>query len=194
MVLSLNLSFISYRPIWNLSIQVSRYSLLIINEIGTMPRQRISLKSISSSIVPYSFQGITNVWDGSNFQSTSTGNQSNEVYCESPFAIGFGYYTYLTPYWCMTGLDDTKAKQGIAVCISMLWCQGDSRLRETSQFPLSTTIITGSTLADWCLTLIEKITMYFSQSFLGFAWHPTEPSKRIMANNSCRVSVFWSSR
>jgi hypothetical protein len=27
------------------------------------------------------------------------------------FAIG--YYTYLTPYWCMTGLDDIKAKQGI---------------------------------------------------------------------------------
>ena len=82
----------------------------------------------------------------------------------------------------------------IAVCISMLWCQGGSRLRETSHFPLSTTIITGSTLADWCLTLIEKITMYFSQSFLGFAWNPTEPSKRIMANNSYRVSVFWSSR
>jgi hypothetical protein len=81
----------------------------------------------------------------------------------------------------------------IAVCISMLWCQGGSRLRETFDFPLSTTIITGSTLSDWCLTLIEKKTMYFSQSFLGFAWNPTEPSKRIMANHSYRVSVFWSS-
>jgi hypothetical protein len=29
-------------------------------------------------------------------------------------------------------------------------------LRETSQFPLSTTILIGSTLADWCLSLIEK--------------------------------------
>ena len=112
MVLLFNLS---------LSIQVSRYSLFVINcrqsdhlnEIGTMSRQRISLKSISSNIIPYSFQGITHVWDGSNFQSTSIGIQSNEVSCESPFAIGFGYYTYLTPYWCMTGLDDTKAKQGI---------------------------------------------------------------------------------
>ena len=49
-------------------------------------------------------------------------------------------------------------------------------MRETSHFPLSTTILIGSTLADWCLTLIEKTTMYFSQSFLGFAWNPTEPS------------------
>ena len=79
----------------------------------------------------------------------------------------------------------------IKVCISMLWCQGGSRLRETSHFPLSTTIRIGSTLADWCLTLIEITTMYFSQSFLGFAWNPTEPSKRIMANDFYRVSVFW---
>ena len=79
----------------------------------------------------------------------------------------------------------------IAVCISMLWCQGGSRLREISQFPLSTTILIGSTLSDWCLNLIEKTVMYFSQSFLGFAWNPTEPSRRIMANNSYRVLVFW---
>ena len=55
-------------------------------------------------------------------------------------------------------------------------------------FPLSTTILIGSTLADWCLTLHEKTTMYFSQSFLGFVWNPTEPSKRIMANSDNRCS------
>ncbi len=52
----------------------------------------------------------------------------------------------------------------IAVCILLLWCQGGSRLRETS---LSTTILIGPTLADWCLTLIKKAIICSSQSFLG---------------------------
>ena len=73
----------------------------------------------------------------------------------------------------------------IAVCISMLWCPGGSRLRETSHFPLSTTILIGSTLADWCLTLIEKTTMYFSQSFLGFAWNPTESWPITLIESRC---------
>ena len=30
-------------------------------------------------------------------------------------------------------------------------------------------------LAHWCLTLVEKTSMYSSQSFLSFAWNPTEP-------------------
>jgi hypothetical protein len=36
-------------------------------------------------LVPYSFQNVTYVLDGSTFQSTGTGIQLNEVYCESPF-------------------------------------------------------------------------------------------------------------
>jgi hypothetical protein len=80
-------------------------------------------------------------------------------------------------------LDDTKVKQGINLLpyCSLLWCQGGSRLRETPYFNLSTTILIGCTLADWCLTLIEIKTMNSSQSFLSYAWNPTEPSKRIMA-------------
>ena len=74
----------------SLSMQVSRYSLFVINEIGTISRQRNSLKSISSNIAPYSFRGITNVWDGSNFQSTSIGIQSNKVYANLHLPSGLG--------------------------------------------------------------------------------------------------------